>query len=72
MGKIGKIIGAVVAGTAAVAGGIAAGKKIADSKKEKRTIIIESYNEGLGMKVGFESYINGEMRPLDALVRILK
>lgn len=33
---------------------------------------IESYNEGLGMKVGFESYINGEMRPLDALVRILK
>lgn len=47
MGKIGKIIGAVVAGTAAVAGGIAAGKKIADSKKEKRTIIIESYNEGI-------------------------
>ena len=33
---------------------------------------IESYNEGIGMKVGFESYINGEMRPLDVLVRKLK
>ena len=39
---------------------------------EDNSALLKLLNQGAGMKIGFESYINGEMRPTDYLVRKLK